>query len=164
MSDKPEEKDITPAAEGSAGEEIEALRTQLARLQADFENYKRRSGEETARNSIVARLSVILELLPVIDNFERAFKDVPEKIRKDSWYQGITAIKQQFEQVLKRLGIEHIKSVGEAFDPALHEAIVHEPSKTYPADIISEEFEAGYRIGDDVIRHSKVKVSNGKKK
>lgn len=158
-----------PQEPGQAGapnaspDEAEALQAQLMRLQADFENYKRRTADDTARQSSVARLSVVLELLPVIDNFERAFQDVPKNVSQEPWYQGMTAIKQQFEQVLKRLGIERIRSVGQQFDPALHEAIVHEPSKDYEADIVSEEFEAGYKVGDDVIRHSKVKVSNGKK-
>lgn len=162
MSRKPDPDQADGAQAPS--DEAEALQGQLMRLQADFENHKRRTADESARQSTVARLSVVLELLPVIDNFERAFEDVPKKVSDDPWYQGMSAIKQQFEQVLKRLGIERINSVGERFDPGVHEAIVHEPSKTYEADIVSEEFEAGYKVGDDVIRHSKVKVSNGKKK
>ncbi len=154
------------AAAGFAGPtpEMEDLRQQLMRVAADFENYKRRSADEQARNAAISRLSVVLEFLPVIDNFERAFKDVPKEIESSPWYGGVSAIKQQFESTLKSLGIARIETVGQPFDPNLHEAISHEASDKYDADIVSEEFEAGYRLGDDVIRHAKVKVSNGKKK
>ena len=141
--------------------EAEEWRNQALRFKADLENFKRRSGEESARNVKVARLAVVLEFLPVIDNFDRAFSDVPQDIQESPWYGGVNAIKSQFESILKGLGIERIDTVGKPFDPNLHEAISHEESDQYEADTVSEEFEAGYRLGEDVIRHARVKVSSG---
>lgn len=162
-----DEKDVTEeAAEPQADELTEKksdVNEPLLRLQADFQNFKRRSIEEQLRAVTAARLSVIVELLPVIDNFERAFADVPKEIEKSNWYGGVTAIKKQFETVLKNLGIERIETVGADFDPEVHEAITHEPHDKYAENVISEEYEAGYRAGDDVIRHARVKVSSGKK-
>lgn len=134
----------------------------LLRLQADFQNFKRRSAEDQLRGAATARLGVILELLPVIDNFQRAFADVPGDIAKSPWYGGVEAIKQQFEGVLDSLGIAKIKTVGAEFDPTFHEAISHEPHPKYAENVVSEEFEAGYRVGEDVIRHARVKVSSRK--
>lgn len=140
--------------------EAEDLRNQLLRVSADFENFKRRVEGDRARTVQVARTDVILDLLPVIDNFDRAFADVPKEIEGGNWHQGIQAIKQQFEGILQNLGIERIESVGKEFDPELHEAVSHEPAKEKKG-IIFKEFEAGYRLGDQVIRHARVAVSSG---
>jgi molecular chaperone GrpE len=133
----------------------------VKRLQADFANFKRRTEAENVRIASVSKMAVVLDLLPVIDNFDRAFKNVPDEVAGTSWYEGIAAIKQQFEGFLENLGITRIKSVGEVFDPNLHEAVSTEPDEVHPKDTISEEFEAGYRLGDDIIRHARVKVSSG---
>lgn len=142
--------------------ETAELKERLVRMAADFENFKRRTTEERQAFIQSARTDVVLDLLPVIDNFDRAFKDVPEEIQQSAWYGGVTAIKSQFEKVLADLGIERLPGVGSEFDPNLHEAIAHEPSDEHDENIISEEFEAGYRHGDSVIRHGRVKVSSGK--
>ncbi len=144
--------------------ELAELREQVLRIRSDFENFKRRAEGEQLRVASTARVDVILELLPVVDNFDRAFKEVPEEISKSAWYGGIAAIKAQFEKILNDLGIERLKTVGEPFDPEVHEAIAHELSKDYDKDIVSEEFEAGYKFGDIVVRHARVKVSSGKTK
>lgn len=146
-----------------SGEAAE-LKEQLLRVHADFDNFKRRTQEERAELFDTARAEMALKLMPVIDNFDRAAEHVPEPIQKDPWYAGIEGIRKQFNELLAELGIERIKSVGEPFDPNRHEAISHEPSGDYDKDIISEEFEAGYALGDAVIRPSKVNVSSGKEK
>lgn len=158
------EETTANAPGGQTDERVADLEQQLLRVRADFENHKRRTAEEQFRIASVAQTDLVLRLLPVIDNFDRAFSDVPKDIKDSPWYAGVAAIKQQFEGLLADLGIERIKTVGEEFDPALHEAVSNEPSDEYDKDIISEEFAAGYRQGDDIIRHSKVKVSSGKKK
>ena len=89
---------------------------------------------------------------------------MPKEIADSDWYQGFVGIQKQFDQVLDSLGIARIESVGQPFDPNRHEAVSHEPSDEYDKDVISEEFEAGYALGDSVIRPSKVKVSSGKEK
>lgn len=149
------------SVDGNAGkDELAEVKDSLLRTRADFDNYKRRSEEERLRTNQVARTDVILDLLPVIDNFDRAFSDVPKEIDGTNWYEGVAAIKQQFEKILDGLNIERIKTVGEQFDPELHEAIAHEASDQ-AEDVIIKEFEAGFRLGDDVIRHARVAVSNG---
>ncbi len=141
---------------------IAELKQQLLRVHADFDNFKRRTQEERAELFDTARAEMALKLMPVIDNFDRAAEHVPEEIKKDPWYAGVEGIRKQFNDLLAELGIERIKSVGEPFDPNRHEAISHEPSDEHDKDIISQEFEAGYALGDSVIRPSKVNVSSGK--
>lgn len=152
----------SPAANTDQAPEADELHAQLLRVRADFENFKRRVESERGAITQVARTDVILDLLPVVDNFDRAFADVPADIEKSQWYQGVQAIKQQFEKVLQGLGVERIESVGKPFDPNLHEAVTHEPDDAHDKDVITKEFEAGYRLGDQVIRHARVQVSAGK--
>lgn len=142
--------------------EVADLKEQLLRVHADFDNFKRRTQEERAELFDTARAEMALKLMPVIDNFDRAAEHVPEEISKDPWYAGVEGIRKQFNDLLSELGIERIKSVGEPFDPNRHEAISHEPSDEHDKDIVSKEFEAGYALGDSVIRPSKVNVSSGK--
>lgn len=151
-----------PPKETPDTSEAKELKEQLLRLTADFENFKKRTETERGRLVSVAQTDLILELLPVIDNFDRAFKDVPKEIASTDWYQGIAAIKKQFENILEQLGVSRIAAVGEPFDPEHHEAVSHEPSDEHDKDIVAEEFEAGYQLGETVIRPAKVKVSSGK--
>lgn len=148
------------ASVGGSTDELAEVKDSLLRVRADFDNFKRRAEEDRAKMIQVARTDVVLDLLPVIDNFDRAFASVPEQIESDNWYQGVVAIKKQFEKVLEELGIERIKTVGEQFNPELHEAIAHEASDQAENEVI-KEFEAGYQLGDAVIRHARVAVSSG---
>jgi molecular chaperone GrpE len=153
-----------PGVTRPSDDRVADLEQQLLRIRADFENHKRRTAEERFRIAAVAQTDIVLQLLPVIDNFERAVKDVPKEVASSNWYEGIEAIRKQFSAFLDQLGIERIATVGQQFNPELHEAISHEPSSKYGENVVSEEFEAGYRLGEQVIRHSKVKVSSGKEK
>lgn len=164
-SDSAEESVTPPSAnEGTSDEsnddELAQVKDSLLRARADFENFKRRAEEERARTIQVSRTDVILDLLPVIDNFDRAFTDIPDEIKDTNWVGGVQAIKQQFDKVLDGLGIERVQTVGEPFDPELHEAIVTEDSAA-PENEVTKEFEAGYRLGEQVIRHARVAVSSG---
>lgn len=144
--------------------EIVQLKEQLLRITADFDNFKRRTTEERSEMIDAARADLALQFIPVIDNFDRAAKHVPEDVAKTDWYKGFEGIQKQFDQVLEALGIARIESVGQLFDPNKHEAVSHEPSDDHDKDTISEEFEAGYTLGDSVIRPAKVNVSSGKEK
>ena len=170
-SDSAEESVTSPSASegttdesaddaGPADDDLAQVKDSLLRTRADFENFKRRAEEERTRTIQVSRTEVILDLLPVIDNFDRAFADIPQEIAETNWVGGVKAIKQQFDKVLEELGIERIKTVGEEFDPELHEAIAHEGSDQ-PENEVIKEFEAGYRLGESVIRHARVAVSSG---
>lgn len=150
--------------------EMAELKEKLLRAHADFQNYQRRAEQDRLQIGSVAKAAVLLEILPILDNFERAFTSAPADVKGSPWYEGIAVIKQQFEKTLADFGVERIESLGQPFDPNLHEAISKEPSDKYDEDIVSEEFEAGYKLGDpsvaeragEVIRHAKVKVSSGK--
>lgn len=159
---KPPKDAEQPAVGGDPADEISGLKAQMARLQADFTNFRRRTEEERVEVIGMARTDLALKLLPVIDNFDRAAEHVPEAVKGDPWYVGIEGIRKQFADMLAELGIERIETVGQPFDPELHEALSHEPSDEFEKDVVSKELEAGYRMGDTVIRPAKVQVSSEK--
>jgi molecular chaperone GrpE len=129
----------------------------LQRERADATNIRRRHEAEIAglRTRVIA--NVIHDLLPVIDNFERALKHVPKDLESNDYIKGVQGVVKQFEKTLADIGVERIKTVGENFDPHLHEAVSMEEGGGHH-EIISEELQAGYRLGNDVIRHATVKV------
>lgn len=153
-------------AAGYAGPsaEEENLREQMARLQADFTNFKKRVEKDRLQMVADAHGDLAVQLLPVIDNFDRAAEHVPEQVKNDPWYTGVEGIRKQFNDLLAELGIERIEAVGQLFDPELHEALGHEPNDEFDKDVVSKEFEAGYKMGDKVVRPAKVQVSSGKHK
>lgn len=130
----------------------------IKRIQADFENYKKRVQKE--REEIVRLLEdqVLLELIPLYDNFERAFRHFTKNNDKDAFIEGVEKIFSQFHELLRRKGIEPIKAIGEPFDPAKHEALITVESDGEP-NIVLEEFERGYLRNGRVIKPSRVKVS-----
>jgi len=136
----------------------------LARRQADFENYRKRIERERgeAHNRVVA--DVARKLLPVVDNLARALeaeKTVESSESKEfrHFLHGVQLISKQLNDVLESLGIQPIASVGERFDPHIHEAVVTEPSDKYEPDTVTEELARGYRIGDRLLRPAMVKVA-----
>ena len=146
-------------------EELDTLRTELAsqkdsflRLAADFDNFRKRTVRETEHRGAAQKEAFIRELLPVVDNLERALAsptDSAEHLRE-----GVQLTLQQIQQLLRRHGIEPEESLGEQFDPHRHEAIAagHDPSK--PDHAILEVFRRGYRRGHDMFRPAKVIVNN----
>lgn len=136
----------------------------LARRQADFENYRKRIERERgeAHHRVVGE--VALKLLPVVDNLARALdaeKTVQSSESKEfrHFLHGVELINKQLNDVLESLGIQPIASVGERFDPHIHEAVVTEPSDQYEPDTVTEELARGYRIGDRLLRPAMVKVA-----
>jgi molecular chaperone GrpE len=105
---------------------------------------------------------VVQELLPALDNLERAFKHTPKDIKDHEYVKGIQGVMKQFEQSFAQLGVKRIKTVGEHFDPRLHEA-VHMEDGDGTVEVVCEELQPGYLIGDEVIRHAMVKVKMEKK-
>jgi len=138
-------------------DQIAQLTAALQRERADATNIRRRHDEQIASLSTSAKASVIKALLPVIDNFERSLKHVPEDLQGIDYMKGIEGIVKQFEKVLADLGVERIKTVGEPFDPHLHEAVSMEEGDS-GEETVSEELQSGYTLGDDVIRHAMVRV------
>jgi molecular chaperone GrpE len=137
--------------------QIEELTQALQRERADAVNLRRRHEAELAALRGRVKASVIEELLPVIDNFERSLKHVPAELQDNDYVKGVQAVVRQFEKTLSDMGVERINTVGEPFDPELHEAVGVEEGEG-GKEIVCEELQAGYRLGDDVIRHAMVKV------
>jgi molecular chaperone GrpE len=154
----------TKKSNSSKKDEVGQLKAQLAELttalqreRADATNIRRRHEEEIANLKTHLKASVIRELLPVIDNFERALKHVPADLRDNDYIKGVQGVVKQFEKTLADSGVERIKTVGEPFDPRYHEAVSMEEGDGIK-EVVSEELQAGYRLGDDVIRHAMVRV------
>ncbi len=143
-------------------EEICSYIDRLKRLQAEFENYKKRVQRETG--SLEERVSdrEILAFLPLYDNMERAFTDFSGNNDAASFIEGIERIFAQFNQILKQKGVAPIDALGERFDPAKHEALLSVESDE-EGNVVLEEFERGYLRNGRFLRPSKVKVSKGKR-
>jgi molecular chaperone GrpE len=149
MSKKPTLKDL----QQQIGELTEALQ----RERADAENIRRRHDDQIASLRNMVKVNVVEELLPVIDNFERALKHVPKDLEKNDYVKGVQGVVKQFEDTLTQMGVVKVKTVGEHFDPKLHEAVGMEDSDG-DHEVVSEELQSGYVLDDQVIRHAMVKV------
>lgn len=152
---------------GSAGQaELDQLRAEaedhkqrLLRTQADFDNFRRRTVKEKEELGKYASSKLIVELLPVIDNFERALGTVSENADVSSYAKGVEMIFRQFEGVLKAEGLTPMESVGTPFNPEFHQAIMQVESDEYEEGIVVEEVQKGYLLKDKVLRPAMVKVS-----
>jgi len=138
-------------------QELEDTTDRLKRIMAEFENYKKRSikEKEMLYKSILS--DIISSFLPVIDNLEKAAE---AKTEDENYKQGLELVLKQFRDVLTKFGVEEIKTVGETFDPEVHEAVSSVQDDTKGEKEIIQEFRKGYRIGAKVIRHSMVIVAN----
>ena len=134
---------------------IEELTDTLKRLQAEFENYKKRIDKEKVEFVKYAHADIVANMLPVLDSFEIALKNTSDK---EKFVEGIKIIYAQLHSMLEAEGLKPIKAVGEKFDPYKHEVLMKQESDK-PEDTILEEFQKGYMLNDKVLRHSKVKVS-----
>lgn len=163
MADK---KPKTPADEPQQEmtEESQVMQQQIADLtealqreRADAMNLRRRHEEQIAGLKTSVKATVVRDLLPVIDNFERALKHVPADLEGNDYIKGVQGVVKQFEKTLGDLGVTRIKTVGEPFDPHFHEAVSMEEGEG-DTEVVSEELQSGYAMGDEVIRHAMVRV------
>lgn len=138
-------------------QDYDELDDRYKRILAEFENFKKRSAKEREGlyNSILS--DVIEVILPVVDNLENAAK---VETKDESYKQGVELVLKQFKDVLSSKGIEEIKTIGETFDPSLHEAVSSVQDDTKGEKEIVQEYRKGYKIGNRVIRHSMVVVAN----
>jgi len=160
--------------EVSGVEDIEALKKALAeetekaerylanwqRAQADFINYKRRSDQEKEEISRFVTSALMLNILPVLDDFDLAFALSPARLAKPGWIDGIRAINRRLRAILEAQGLSVIEAMGEKFDPHLHEAVRQDKGGE---GIVIEEVQKGYKLHDRVIRPTMVVVGNGEK-
>ncbi len=136
---------------------VDELTADLQRIQADFMNFRRRSDEDRAGFMDFAKQDIILQLLPMLDNIDRALRYLPEDLKDNQWAQGVAQIAKQVDDTIRNLGVTKIESVGQPFDPHLHEAVTVEEGDGED-EVVIEELQPGYKIGDKVIRHAMVKV------
>ncbi|MBR3003031.1 MAG: nucleotide exchange factor GrpE [Clostridia bacterium] len=138
-------------------EELDDVTDRYKRVLAEFENYKKRSSKEreSLYNSILS--DVVEAMLPVVDNLENAAKVETED---ENYKKGVEMVLKQFKDVLSSKGVEEIKTVGETFDPELHEAVSSIQDENLGEKEIAEEYRKGYKIGSKVVRHSMVVVAN----
>ena len=142
-------------------EEIEEINNKYLRISADFQNYKRRVEKEKSDIYSFANEKLILELLPAVDNLERAVGVIAEEGNKDAALtKGIEMILQQLLDTMKNNGLEEIKALGQDFDPNLHHAVMQEASDTEEGNKVLEVYQKGYILNGKVIRPSMVKVSH----
>jgi len=139
--------------------EQEELRDQLLRARAEFDNFRKRIARDSERMRKTAAADIIRDLLPIADNLELALQHVSDP--QDSLAQGVQMVVKQFMEVLQRAGLEPIAAEGESFDPTVHEAVMQQESDDVAANKVVKEFQRGYRLGDLVLRPSKVVVSSG---
>lgn len=138
--------------------QIAELQNRLLRLQADFDNFRRRTAGEKEQLSSFVTVGVVGKFLKVLDNFERAETSFAQKPELDSMLTGLKQIRRQFDEVFKELGVTEIEAQDKKFDPTLHEAVMRGQNPDMEDETIDMVFEKGYKLNDKVIRHSKVRV------
>ena len=158
MSKKQAEENQIPNAEDLM-QQVAELSDALLRERADASNVRRRAEEDKAKLGTFYKSLVVRELLPVIDNFERALKNTPKELVNNDYIKGVAGVVKQFEAVLTKLGVQRIKTVGEVFDPTYHEAVSMDDSAGGVTEVVTEELQAGYVLQEEVLRHAMVRVS-----
>jgi len=169
------DRDDTPAAQEASPETpdtVEALKTLLEderqksqayyghwqRAAADYQNFKRRVEEDRGEATRFANAALVINLLPIVDDFERAFTNIDPAVAGLNWVDGVRAIHKKLQSLLEVMGVSEIAADGEVFDPALHEAISQAPGEENRIVAVAQK---GYRLGDRVVRPSMVVVGNG---
>jgi molecular chaperone GrpE len=175
------ETEESPAPEGTSAEaepaeevdELTALQQELEeqkakaaeyldgwqRARAEFANYKKRIEKEQEDMIKSANGAFIVKLLPVMDDFERAFQTLPLDLMGMTWLEGIALIQRKLQMLLAQEGVTVIESEGQMFDPTLHQAVTHEESEEHEEGQIMGEVQKGYKMGDKVLRPSLVRVA-----
>lgn len=154
-------QEVVQEPEQSPEEAIQAaIREQedkYLRLLAEYDNYRKRSQKEKENAWTSAKADTAKEFLPVYDNLERALK---QETADEAYAKGVQMIMTQLKNVLEKLGIQEIPAQGETFDPNIHNAVMHIDDENLGENVVAEVFQAGFKIGDKVIRHAMVKVAN----
>ena len=140
--------------------QIEELNDRLKRSMAEFDNFRKRTEKEKAAMFEVGAKSVIEKILPVVNNFERGLKALPEEEKESPFAEGMDKIYKQLLTTLEELEVKPIEAVGCEFDPDFHNAVMHVEDEEAGENVIVEEFQKGYTYRDSVVRHSMVKVAN----
>lgn len=146
-----------PALDAKAAAEIASLNDKYLRLYAEYDNFRRRSQKEKEGIYGDAKADTLKEFLPVYDNLVRALATATQD---EAYAKGVEMIMAQFEKTMEKLGVTRIESLGQTFDPELHNAVMHTDDDTRGENEIVEVFQEGFKLGDKVIRFAMVKVAN----
>lgn len=163
IDDAEDAENIDSEPENGSSAELDKLRAELKekeervlRLQADFENFRRRTAKEKEELSAVVTQGILKDMLPLVDNFERAM--AAEAKDSEAFTKGVEMIFTQLGEVLKKNGLEHIEAVGQKFDPNFHQAVMRVQNPELEDDTIANELQKGYTVKGKVIRPSMVQV------
>ena len=160
QSEKKDKKFWKKEKKDKNAELVEELTDRVKRQMAEFENFRKRSEKEKAGMFEMGAKSVIEQILPVIDNFERGLAAVPEESKADPFVEGMEKIYRQFMDTMDKLNVKPIEAVGTEFNPDFHNAVMHVEDEEAGENVVVEEFQKGYLYKDQVVRHSMVKVAN----
>ena len=155
---KLEEKDDKIAELEKEKKDLEDL---LKRKMADYENYKKRKESELKDKEVFGNQKLVEDVLPIVDNFEKAIESAEANSDFDALFDGIKLIEKQFKQVLSKYQVEPIEAVGKEFDPNLHDALMIDESGDHEVDTVIKEWQKGYMMADRIIRHAQVVVGKG---
>ena len=160
QSEKKDKKFWKKEKKDKNAELVEELTDRVKRQMAEFENFRKRSEKEKAGMFEMGAKSVIEQILPVIDNFERGLAAVPEEAKADPFVEGMEKIYRQFMDTMDKQNVKPIEAVGTEFNPDFHNAVMHVEDEEAGENVVVEEFQKGYLYKDQVVRHSMVKVAN----
>lgn len=153
-----EEVKAEETAEEKLQKELESQKEQFLRLAAEYDNFRKRSQREKEAAYGDSKAKVLTQLLPVIDNFERASANADSSL--EDYKKGVDMIQKQFMDTLAALGVEAFAEPGEQFDPNVHSAVMHVDDDNLEENVITDVFSKGYKMGDRILRHAMVKVAN----
>ncbi|MBD1382089.1 nucleotide exchange factor GrpE [Metabacillus arenae] len=169
LNEEPEAADVQEVSENELEEaqakiaelesKLEESDNRMVRLQADYENFKRRTRLDQEASQKYRAQSLITELLPALDNFERALQIETDDDKTQSVLQGVEMVYRQLLQAIQNEGVEAIEAVGQQFDPHLHQAVMQVEDENFESNTVIEEFQKGYKLKDRVIRPTMVKVN-----
>lgn len=143
------------AAEAKAAEYLDGWQ----RARAEFANARKRLERERSEAYVNASVDIVTQLLPILDDYDRAINSVPATIAPDKWFEGIQLVRRKLQTILDNLRVTPIQAVGQPFDPNLHEALSLQPSDEYESGTVIAEAQAGYKLGDRVLRPALVFVA-----
>lgn len=154
-SEEPTCEELLTAAQEEAAKNLDGW----MRSQAEFSNARKRMDKQRVEIQVRATTDMVTRLLPIIDDFNRAFDNVPDVVSADSWFEGIEMVNRKMIGILESLNVEPIEAVGQIFDPNCHEAIMQEESDEYESGVVTRELQKGYKIGDRIVRPALVNVA-----
>ncbi len=160
QEEKTEEVEASAASpeEKTEEEKLKEWEDKYKRLLAEFDNFRKRSEKEAREMCDIGASVVLVKMLPILDNLERAVSTIPEELKGNAFAEGIDKIYKQFLKTLEDMDVKPIEALGKAFDPNYHNAVMTDEESEAEVDTVTEELQKGYTYKNQVLRHSMVKV------